>query len=404
MTHVAYLVSDYSAPSHTFVRREVAALREVGLTVTPFSIQGSQQDSDVEAIFGRSVVSYPLALLIALGQRPQKFFSSWRLALRHRPPGLRGLVWSQFHFVEAMLLARLMKAAHCSRLHNHFANSAATVGLIAAHYLNIPWSFTLHGISETDYPAGILLGDKLERADFVACASYFMRAQAMRNVDVKHWHKMHIVHCGVDVDGMPVGADSTQDNGNSGMAQGSTAPSVRIITVGRLSAEKGYFGLLEVLARLNAKEAPFVATIVGDGPSGEAIHAKTRTLSLEHLVRFTGALSEQETLAEIQSHDVMVLPSLMEGLPVVLIEALAMRKAVVASQVAGIPELVCEGVTGLLFTPSDWDDLERQLSRLLANPELRTALGHEGFNRVKNEFGSAKAADLLSKLFKAKGP
>ena len=398
MSRVAYLVSEYFAPSHTFVRREVAALRQAGLEVVPFSVQAANGDAGVEAIFNRPFFEYPLALISAFALHPRKFFSSWWLSLRHRPLGLRGLVWSQFHFVEAMLLAKLIKAAKCKRLHNHFANSAATVGMIASHYSGNPWSFTLHGISETDYPAGMLLREKLERADFVACASYFMRAQAMRQVDFNHWHKMHIVRCGVNMDDMPVLAAPLPSTALTETVV-EQLESVRIITVGRLSAEKGYFGLLEILGRLRDQGYEFAATIVGDGPSGQAIHEMARDLSLDACVRFTGALSENETLLEIHGSDVMVLPSLMEGLPVVLLEALAMRKAVVASQVAGIPELVTDGVTGLLFTPSDWNHLEQQLLRLLSDPQLRQDLGNQGFERVKGEFGSATAASKLLALF-----
>ena len=391
MKRVAYLVSEYFAPSHTFVRREVAALREAGLTVSPFSIQASDQDEGVQAVLGRPFYQYPVAFLQAFVRQPRRLVSSWFLALRHRPPGLRSLLWSQFHFVEAVLLANLVKSARCTHLHNHFANSAATVGMIAAHFLKIPWSFTLHGISETDYPAGMLLGEKLQRADFVACASYFMRAQAMRCVDVRCWGKMHIVRCGVDLEQLCTGGFQSDKRDASA--------TVKLITVGRLSAEKGYFGLLEVLSRLQAEGCTFSATIVGDGPSGEAIRARVDALSLHNVVRFTGALSEAETVAEIRRSDVMALPSLMEGLPVVLIEALAMQKAVVASCVAGIPELVAEGVTGLLFTPSNWDDLEFQLRRLLMDPELCSALGSAGFHRVEAEFQSKTAATTLRGLF-----
>lgn len=391
MKRVAYLVSEYFAPSHTFVRREVAALHDAGLTITPFSIQASKQSVGVEAVLGRSFYEYPVALLQALLRQPTRFISSWLLALRHRPPGIRSLLWSQFHFVEAVLLSKLISTAQCTHLHNHFANSAATVGMIAAHFLNIPWSFTLHGISETDYPAGMLLGEKLERADFVACASYFMRAQAMRSVDVSCWKKMHIVHCGINLEQLSAGSPPVDKR--------EASATVKIIAVGRLSAEKGYFGLLNVLSRLQHEGCAFSATIVGDGPSGEAIRARVDALSLQKVVRFTGALSEAETLAEIDLNDVMVLPSLMEGLPVVLIEALAMRKAVVASRVAGIPELISEGITGLLFTPSNWDDLESQLRRLLLDPELCSALGHAGFDRVEAEFQSKTASATLLALF-----
>lgn len=389
MTRIAYLVSDYFAPSHTFVRREVAAVREAGLEIVPFSIQRSHGDVRVEAILNRSIWRYPVAVFSAVARQPMRFMSSWLLAIRHRPPGLRGLVWSQFHFVEAMVLAGLLRKNRCTHLHNHFANSAATVGMIAAYFASIPWSFTLHGISETDYPAGMLLREKLERADFVACASYFMRAQAMRNVAFQHWQKMRIVRCGVNIHDLP--AQLLSEDIDKGR--------VRIITVGRLSAEKGYFGLLEVLSNLKGKGHAFSATIVGDGPTDQAIRDKVRDLSLGAHIRFTSALTESETLAEIQTSDIMVLPSLMEGLPVVLIEALAMRKAVVASHVAGIPELISEGLTGLLFTPSDWGDLERQLVKLMLNPKLRVDLGNNGYERVDTEFGSQQAASELVTLF-----
>lgn len=394
MTRVAYLVSDYFAPSHTFVRREVAALRKAGLQITPFSIQASGGDGEAEAVLKRPSLEYPLALIQALASQPLQFVLCWWISIQHRPPGLRALAWSQFHFVEAIMLARLIKASRCTRLHNHFANSAAVVGMIAAKFLKIPWSFTLHGISETDYPAGMLLREKLEHADFVACASYFMQAQAMRSVDFGHWSKMHIVRCGVNL--------STMLSGISGDGQSDHDRPVKIICVGRLSAEKGYFGLVKVLAQLAADGHEFDTTIVGDGPSAAAIHAKVAALALHDKIHFTGGLSETETLAEISRSDIMVLPSLMEGLPVVLIEALAMRKAVVASQVAGIPELIIQGQTGLLFTPSNWDDLERQLHNLMADPVLRKKLGAEGFRKVKSEFSSERAADILSSLFQAK--
>jgi glycosyltransferase involved in cell wall biosynthesis len=392
MKNVAYLVSDYFAPSHTFVRREVAALRDVGLIVTPFSIQASGQASEAQSVFNRPMYEYPLALLHAVLRHPRLFFSSWWLGLKHRPPGVRALVWSQFHFIEAMLLARLVRAAGCTSLHNHFANSAATVGMVAANYLCIPWSFTLHGISETDYPAGLLLQEKLERADFVACASYFMQAQAMRAVDYRFWTKMHIVRCGVTIGLMPTLAPSHKADSDGFLP-------LKIITVGRLSAEKGYFGLLEVLARMAESGHRFSITIVGDGPSADAIHDKAQATSLGQRVRFTGALSEAETLLEVRNSDIMVLPSLMEGLPVVLIEALAMRKAIVASRVAGIPELIDDGVTGLLFTPSDWADLETKLCRLLCDHELRGVLGENGYNCVDAEFTSDMAAAKLLHLF-----
>lgn len=394
MTVIAYLVSDYFAPSHTFVRREVKALQKMGARVVAFSIQPSNSAaSDVQCILGRSLLDYSVALLWALATRPSNFFSTWGLALRHRPPGIRGLIWSQFHFIEAIMLARLLEREKCTRLHNHFANSAATVGMIAAHFLRISWSLTLHGISETDFPAGMLLGEKLQRAEFVACASYFMRAQAMRMAGFDHWSKMHIVRCGIDHSTLPHLIDNKIAEHDD---------TVALICVGRLSAEKGYFGFLDSLARLAEHNLKFSLTIIGDGPSSVEIHARVTVLGLTDRVRFLGALPEAETLAEIARADVLVLPSLMEGLPVVLIEALALGKPVVAARVAGVPELIDEGKTGLMFTPSDWTDLERQMRKILQDQSLRQLLSTNGTAKVFAEFTSYEAACIMSSLLQGR--
>lgn len=388
MSRIAYLVSEYAGPSHTFVRREVAALRALGVPILPFSIRPSDPASDeAESVLGRPVWDYVAALIWAMATRPLRLFSTWRLARRHRVPGLRGLFWSQFHFGEAVWLARRLQQQGVTQLHNHFANSGATVGMLAAHCEGIRWSLTLHGISETDHPVGMLLPEKLERAEFVACASHFMRAQAMRMVGPDHWPKMHVVRCGIDLEALP----ATQAKTRRDVPQ--------LVAVGRLSPEKGYFGLLDVLARLQADGVAFRLTIVGDGPMSGAIRARTTGLALDGRVDFAGALPEAATLACIAASDVIVLPSLMEGLPVVLIEALALRTPALASRVAGIPELIEDGKSGLLFSPSDWDDLERKLRQMLSCSADWLQMGEAGRAAVETEFRADQAALRLQSLF-----
>lgn len=388
MSRIAYLVSDYDAPSHTFVRREVNALRAIGMDVLPFSVRRGVADSGAASVLlGRSPFVYIAALGWALATRPRRFASAWRLALSHRAPGWKALLWAQFHFVEALLLAKLLGTAGATRLHSHFANSGATVGMIAAHFAHLPWSLTLHGISETDYPAGLLLAEKLERASFVACASYFMRAQAMRRVAPEHWSKMTIVRCGVDAAALPVP-----------VAHSASGPA-RLVCVGRLSPEKGLFGLLDALAALAGTGAEFEVVVVGDGPLLADIRTRVSELELGAHVRLVGGLSESATLAEIARADILVLPSLMEGLPVVLIEALALGRPVVASCVAGIPELIDEGQSGYLFAPSDWAELAAALQRLFAARGDWAAMGTAGRQRVAAEFLADHAAARLTRLF-----
>lgn len=389
MSAIGYLTSEFPAHSHTFISREIAALRRRGLSIVPFSIRKASLgiDEAVPAVLARDSVKLWPAAAAALLSRPLKALSTWQLALRHRAPGLRALLWSQFHFAEAIVLAAMLRKTKVTHLHSHFANSGATVGMLAAHFLQIPWSLTLHGISETDYPAGLLLGDKLTRAKFVACASWFIRAQAMRLAPMDAWSKLRVVRCAVDIAALP---RPLRDH---------TRAPVELVSVGRMSPEKGQLGLIDALARMVDKGLDVRLTLVGDGPLRQSIEAAVVHRGLRDRVEMKGALAENETLMEIARGDVFVLPSLMEGLPVVLMEAMALGKPVVAPHIAGIPELVEQGKTGLLFRPGDWVDLAEKTSQLAENAAATAELGERGRLRVIDEFEVNDAVKPLMDLF-----
>lgn len=395
MTTIAYLVSEYPGKSHTFIRREVAELRARGLTVETISIRvpdpndtselDTQERARTHVVLGSKGKLLTEAMLAALSN-PLGFARTLGLALRHRAPGAKAALWSLFHLAEALVVARMLKRTGARHLHSHFANSGSTVALLAGHFTGVPWSFTVHGISETDYPAGVMLGDKIRHADFVACASWFMRAQSMRVVEPSHWDKMAIVRCGIDLATLPPAPPR--------------APGpVRLICVGRLSSEKGHSGLLVALAKLVAAGRPVVLELVGDGPLGDMLRGEVAALGLGEHVHFIGRLDERSTLARIAAADVLVLPSLMEGLPVVLIEALALGKPVVSSWVAGVPELVEPGRTGLLFAPGDWARLAECLDRIVTDDALRAHLAVNARAPVEAEFAIDKAVAPLIERF-----
>lgn len=389
MKRIAYLVSEYPAPSHTFIRREIEALQRHGLTIVAISVRASGHGEwgPVHSILGapHQIIFQALRAVLA---GPWRSVRMWLLAQQHRPAGLRGFIWAQFHFVEALVLVTILRGTWADRLHSHFANSGATVAMLAADFLDIPWSLTLHGISETDPPAGSLLADKIKRADFVACASWFMRAQAMRLVPAEAWVKLHLVRCGLDLSSLP----------EVGMRVG-TSP-VRVITVGRLSAEKGYPGLLDAFRVMTENGIDAHLTIVGNGPLEEWVLSEVDRLALGDRVTLCGALPEDETLAAIASSDIFVLASLMEGLPVVLMEAIAMSKPVVAPCVAGIPELVKDRRNGLLFRPGDWSHLASCMGELAANASLREELATHSLFEIEREFDVRHAVVPLITLFK----
>lgn len=395
---LAYLTSQYPATSHTFISREVDAMRSLGVHLQTFSIRppssAELRDPSIraEAETTYTVLMRPKSELIAahlqlLFRRPAAYLRTLRRAFGHRALGAKGFLLAIAHFAEAILLARELKRRGVERLHNHFANSAATVGYLASELLELPWSFTMHGISETDYPAGLMLGRKIEAASFVACVSYFGRAQAMRLVQTNQWSKLHVIRCGLPLERLP--AHAASPNGRT-----------RIICVGRLSPEKGQAGLLEAFSSVNREIPGIHLVLVGDGPEANELRSTADRLDLRSRVSFSGRLGESETLAEIAHADILVLPSFMEGLPIVLMEAMALGTAVIASRVAGIPELIEDGESGLLFTPSKWDELASCMRRLINDERLRKKLAAAGRERVTAEFDSGKSAKLLLQLFR----
>lgn len=395
---IAYLTSQYPATSHTFIGREVAALRRLGVELATFSIRRPsaaelkddavrEESSTTFAVLQQPWTSFAGAHLGTLVSSPGAYLRSLGRALRHRPPGLRGFALSLAHFAEAVLLARELRRRRITRLHNHFANSGATVGYLAAQLVKIPWSFTMHGISETDYPAGLLLGRKIEAADFVACVSYFGRAQAMRLVEPRQWNKLHVVRCGLQLGSLP------QHTGDGAAKQ--------IVAVGRLSPEKGQAGLLQAFASVVRDNPELQLLIIGDGPEGGELRELSGRLGIDDHVTFVGRCGEEETLDLIARADALVLASFMEGLPIVLMEAMAMGTAVIASRVAGIPELVKDGENGLLFTPSNWDEFGACMSRVMKDDALRERLAANARAAVAAEFDVDKSAAQLRRLFES---
>jgi glycosyltransferase involved in cell wall biosynthesis len=287
-----------------------------------------------------------------------------------------------------MVLVRDLERRGITHLHNHFANSGATVGFLATRHLGMSWSLTLHGNSETDYPAGNLLPEKLAAADFVACVTHYGRAQAFRMISPALWHKLMIVRCGLELRALPSAARREQHSGV-----------VRLICVARLVPEKGHVGLLQAFAKANVESAELV--LVGDGSERAGIEATIAELGLGNRVQVRGRLPELETLEEIAKSAVLVLSSFVEGLPVVLMEALALSVPVVAPWVAGIPELVEHDVNGLMFAPARWDELAECLRRILTDAALRERLAGAGRAKIEREFEISRAVLPLVERYQA---
>ena len=392
---IAYLTSEYPAPSHTFIRREVEALRARGLSIETFSIRRPTAGvrfatPDVEAQKSTTYLlpigawAFVKAHVVSAIRRPWAYFATLRKALRHRVPGARAWLWSIFHFLEAVVLAEKLKGLKIDHLHSHFANSSANVGLLASSFLGVPWSLTLHGTADWDYPAGYLLPEKIRAASFVACVSQFGRAQAFGVCPPSQWDKIFVVRCGVDLSVFPPRRRASPP-----------AIPLRILAVGRLSTEKGQHGLVQAFADVLHRGVDAKLRIVGDGPLRESLSKSIAELGLQERCVLVGQKTEAEVLQELAEADLFVQSSLMEGLPVVLMEALGMQVPVIAPRVAGIPELVRDGETGLLFTAGDWRELATRMERAAREPELCRKLAERGHSLVVQQFEIGRAIEPL---------
>lgn len=233
---------------------------------------------------------------------------------------------------------------------------------------------------------------KVAAADLVICISDFTRAQLMALCDPQHWSKLHVVHCGVELDRYQP-RDSTRTTGDP----------VQVLAVGRLSHEKGHLMLLAAVAELRRRSLFAQFTFVGDGPLRGRLEAEAKRLEIEDLVTFTGAAGQDEMPAFFARADIFCQPSFAEGIPVVLMEAMAVGLPVVSTSVAGIPELVGHGRTGLLLPPGRPDLLADALSRLVASADLRIAMGRAGRAIVEQNFDVVACAGQIADLFAGLG-
>lgn len=391
---IAYVTSQYPAPSHTFISREVTELRRQGIPVRTFSVRqpgatkhGVQVDNSTYYLLPFRPALYLKAHITTLAADPVQYVRTLGLAMRHRVPGVKAFVWAFFYFLEAMVLAAEFKRRGITHAHNHFANPSATVSMLATRYLRMTWSLTLHGHSETDYPAGVLLGEKLAMCDFAACVSNFGRAQGYRVVDSRHWHKLFINRCALDLSALPA------------VLPRRSGQLFRVISVARLSPEKGHQGLLEAFASASILVPDCELVLVGDGPEMAALKRSVVQLGIADRVTFKGALPEQETLREIAASDALVLASFIEGLPVVLMEAMAPGKPVIAPHIAGIPDMIRDRENGLLFDAADWDHLTKQMVELLSNTELRATCSVNGRQTIEERFEISQAVQPLIEHF-----
>ncbi|MEP2530319.1 glycosyltransferase [Shimia sp.] len=397
---IAYLTGEYPRATDTFIQREVAALRAQGREVITCSVRrtgtehlvGDEQKAEAANTFyvlpAARLVHLILCHFQALLRSPKRYFRALWLALRTSPGGIKALLFQLFYFAEAGVLAAHLRKKNVRHLHNHIAKSSCTVAMLTSEISGIPYSFTLHGPDIFFAPDHWRLDEKIARARFVSCISHFCRSQAMAFSDPRHWSKLHIVHCGVDPDRYTNFEDPMGHN---------------LLFVGRLAPVKGLPILLRALETLVPDFPKLHLTVIGDGSGRAALESQVETAGLTDHVSFAGYKSQSEVAEALIASDLFVLPSFAEGVPVVLMEAMAAKRPVVATQIAGIPELVTDGGSGLLVPPGDPDALAQAIAKVIGNPSRATGMGIVGRARVEAAYDVTKEALRLGALMDDEG-
>ena len=397
MKTIAYVVPTYPMPSQTFIRREIAALEARGWTVHRFAMRRFDRElaepaDRVEQGRTEYLLDVGAAGLLralfgeALG-RPRRWLKALSAAVRMGRRSEKGLARHLIYLAEAARLRRRLADRGARHLHAHFGTNAAAVAMLCRLLGGPPYSVTIHGPEEFDAPGPLALREKARHAGFVVAISHFTRSQLCRWCATADWPRIHVVRCGLDevflaTAGVPVPLRP------------------RLVTVGRLAEQKGQLLLVEAAARLRDRGSDFELVIVGDGSMRDELERAIDRSGLRDRVRITGFLDNHGVRRELEAARALVLPSFAEGLPVVIMEAMALGRPVIATSIAGIPELVEPGESGWLVPAGAVDPLvEAMAEALAADPAELDRMGRAGAARAAEQHDAAAESAKLAALF-----
>ena len=395
---VAYLVNQYPRTSHSFIRREIEAVEAAGDEVLRYTIRPLDEELVNEAdrreltrtrvVLDAGIARHLGAVLLLALTRPVDLARALALAFRMGWRSDRGLLRHLAYLAEAAVLRAWLRRDRVEHLHAHFGTNPAAVAALCSTLGGPPFSFTVHG-SELEKPHLLALTEKIHLASFVVAISGFGRAQLYKCARDEDWNKIHVVRCGLGED--LLGAVPTP-----------LPREPRLVCVARLVRLKGHVFLLDAAARLATEGIPFEIVLAGDGPFRPQITKMIEERNLQDRVRLAGWLDTEQVRQAILESRAMVLPSLSEGLPVVLMESLALGRPAIATAISGIPELIEAGVNGWLVPVGSAEALAVAMRQALETPRDRLeAMGRAGAATVAEKHDASCEARRLQALFRS---
>lgn len=397
---IAYFTNQYARASDTFIRNEVIELRARGHDVRTFAIRRpieagiASAEVEKERASTCYILSVPRARLAAtivteFLRRPGRVLDAFALAMRISPDGVRARVMHVFYLLEAIYLSALLHRSRIQILHNHIAENSATVAMLASAISGIPFSMTVHGPGIFFHPETWALREKIARAAFTACISDFCKSQCMLYSSRADWSRLKVVHCGV--------GRQFED-----IVPTPPTPEPHLLFIGRLCDEKGLPLLIDAVARLVASGTACRLSIIGDGPLRADVEAFVNERRLETSIRLLGWQGSDAIVEALRGARALVLPSFAEGLPVVIMESMALGRPVIGTAIAGIPELVEPGSNGWLVPAGSVDALVSAIGEVIRTSSATLqAMGQAGARAVRERHSIAvevgKLEDLLQR-------
>ena len=401
MKRIAYLAPEIPALSATFVYNEILGIQKKGYHVTPISVHKPKklaQDKGVEQLrrstfylYDQGLAAFLLSACSQLVNYPVRtiqvlrllFHDVWKVGLFSRTG-----IGLGFRFTAACMLARILRANNCEHLHIHFAHIPTDIGMYASILSNIPFSFTAH--ANDLFERGWLLQEKVNRSKFtITISEYNRRWLRERGCNSS---KIHIVRCGIN------------SSRFTPIHYKNPASPFRIGTIGRMVEKKGFDTLIKATAILKQKGLPLYLMIVGSGPLEKHLRDLAEKLQIKGLVEFPGPIINQDVPSWLRTLDLFVLPCQkdhngdMDGIPVVLMEAMLSGVPVVSTNISGIPELVINNLSGLLVPPQDPEALSLAMKRLLLDYELRETTYKNAIKHIRFEFNEELNVNRLHNL------
>ncbi|RTZ18341.1 colanic acid biosynthesis glycosyltransferase WcaL [Vibrio aquaticus] len=349
---ITYFINQYPHVSHTFIRREILELEDQGFDIQRVALRG--WDSNVVDETDKSERAKTLYVLQSglkallpvffrqLIKQPGRVFLAIKLAAQMTYMSERNFAYHLIYLFEACQLAEFCAQHESEHVHAHFGTNSTEVVMLAKLLSGIEYSFTVHGPEEFDKPLSLHLREKVNLSKFVAAISSFGRSQLYRWTDLEDWNKVKIVHCGLD--------DS--------FLQGQPEPKLnsetkQLLCIGRLCEQKGQLLLLRSVKAALDEGANVKLVLAGDGDMRPDVETYIRQHHLEDRVTITGWISSDKVKQLLLDSDAMILPSFAEGLPVAIMEAMAIGRPVITTYIAGIPELLSNRENALLFPAGD---------------------------------------------------